>query len=147
MTVPFDEMERLVGTRFPGGTFLIERWENFLLHDVFAAGSPHEGLAHPMYAFHAPLAGMGMTYAELFALCRAESDDAVRAGTYDFEYLKPLLEGTTYSIRGEITQVERKRGARAGLFDLVTFRLEMIDQENDVAAVASNSWLFLRSEQ
>jgi hypothetical protein len=146
MTVPFIEMEQLVGTKFPGGMFTVERWENFLLHEVFAGGSPADGLAHPMYAFHAPLAGMGMSYADLFALCRAESSDAVRAGTYDFEYLKPLLEGETYAIRGEITGVERKRGARAGLFDLVTFRLEMLDEQGDAAAVASNSWLFLRSE-
>jgi acyl dehydratase len=146
MTVPLIEMEQLVGAQFPGGTFTVEPWENFLLHEVFGAGSPPDGLAHPMYAFHAPLAGMGMSYADLFAMCRAESSDAVRAGTYDFEYLKPLLEGATYTIRGEITGVERKRGARAGLFDMVTFRLDMVDEAGEVAVVASNSWLFLRSE-
>lgn len=146
MAVPFAEMQQLVGWAFPGGTFTIEPWENFLLHDVFAADPPARGLAHPLYAFHGPLAAMGLTYTELFALCRAESDDAIRAGTYDFEYLKPLHEGATYAVRGEIVSVERKRGTRAGLFDLVTFRLEMRDENDEVAVVASNSWLFLRSE-
>lgn len=146
MTVPFAEMQQLAGTQLPGGTFTIARWENFLLHDVFAAGSPPGDLAHPLYAFHAPLAAMGMSYADFFALCHAESDDAIRAGTYDFEYLLPLREGASYSIQGEIVGVERKRGARAGLFDVVTFRLEMLDEGDAVAVIATNSWLFLRSE-
>ena len=52
----------------------------------------------------------------------------------------------SYSIQGEIVGVERKRGARAGLFDVVTFRLEMLDEGDAVAVIATNSWLFLRSE-
>jgi hypothetical protein len=147
MAVPFAEMQQLVGTAFPGGRFTIERWENFLLHDVSAATSPAGELAHPIYAFHAPLAAMGWSYAEFFSLCRAESDEAIRAGTYDFEYRKPLQQGATYTIRGRITDVERKRGGRAGLFDIVTFRLEMLDEKDEIAVVAINSWLFLRSEE
>ncbi len=146
MAVPYEEMQQLVGRPFPGGTFTIERWENFLLHDVFTAPEPSDGLAHPMYAFHGPLAAMGMTFAEFFELCRAESDDAVRAGTYDFQYFRPLREGETYEVRGEITGVERKRGRRAGLFDMVSFRLEMVDASGEVALSSGNTWLFLRSE-
>ena len=146
MAVPYEEMQQLVGRPFPGGTFTIEHWENFLLHDVFTAPPPADGLAHPMYAFHAPLAGMGMSFAEFFALCRAESDEAIRAGTYDFEYHRPILEGETYEVRGEITGVERKRGRRAGLFDKVTFRLEMLEASGERALTATNVWLFLRSD-
>ena len=34
MVVPLDEMHRLVGHRFPGGSYRIDRWENFMMHDV-----------------------------------------------------------------------------------------------------------------
>ena len=81
MAVPYEEMQQLVGRPFPGGTFTIERWENFLLHDVFTAPEPSDGLAHPMYAFHGPLAAMGMTFAEFFELCRSRlAPDGVLAG-------------------------------------------------------------------
>ena len=146
MTVPFDDMRALVGYRFPGGTYTIEHWENFLVHDVTGAGAPAGGLAHPVYAFNAPLAAMGMTYQEFFDLCRAESNEAIRAGGYDFEYHQPLREGTTYRVDGSILEVDRKRGKRAGIFDLVRFQLRMTDGDGEPALTATNEWIFLRSE-
>ena len=146
MTVPFDEMRKLVGYRFPGGTYTIERWENFLVHDVTGAPPPDHGFADPIYGFSAPLAAMGVTYQELFDLCHADSNEAIRAGGYDFEYHKPLREGATYRVTGSILEIDRKRGKRAGLFDLVRFRLRMIDEEGDVALTATNEWIFLRSD-
>ena len=138
-------MQALQGYSFPGGSYTIERWENFLLHDVALDAPPQSGFGHPIYAFHAPLAAMGMTYQEFFDLCRAESADAIRAGEYDFEWRKPLREGVTYEVSGRILDVERKSGERAGVFDLVRFQLEMVDPQGDVALVATNAWIFLRS--
>lgn len=144
MPVPFETMEALVGWEFPGGEFTIEAWENFLLHDITLAPPPRHGFGHAIYAFHAPLAGMGITYQEFFDVCHAESADRIRAGEYDFRFEEPLREGVTYRISGEIEHVERKRGARAGLFDLVRFRLDMTDPDGVVACSAGNSWIFLR---
>ena len=146
MAVAVETMEALVGWQFPGGECTVEAWENFLLYDVTRGEAPRHGFAHPIYAFHAPLAGMGITYEEFFAVCHAESHDRIRAGEYDFAYLEPLREGVTYRITGEIEHVERKRGARAGLFDLVRFRLDMTDPDGTVACSAGNSWIFLREE-
>jgi hypothetical protein len=115
MPVPLDEMKSLVGFEFPGGTVDIERWENVLVHDVTGLEPPDHGYAHPIFAFSAPLAGMGMSYQEVFDLCRAESAEAVRAGGYDFDYHEPLHEGATYRTKGSIVSVDRKRGRRAGL--------------------------------
>jgi len=146
MPVPLTTMEALVGWKFPGGDFSIEGWENFLLHDIAMAPAPRHGFGHPIYAFHAPLAAMGLTYAEFFDFCHAETHDRIRAGEYDFVFNEPLREGVTYEISGEIEHVERKRGARAGLFDLVRFRLDMTDPEGVVACSAINSWIFLRED-
>lgn len=147
MTVALEEMEALVGWQFPGGTTTIEHWESFLLADVMCSPQLPGDLVHPAAGFHAPLSGMGMSFAELFSLCRAESDDAIRAGEYSYEISDPLREDVTYRVEGEIVDVTRKRGGRIGLFDLVVFRLDMIDPEGRVALSASNSWVFLRSEE
>jgi acyl dehydratase len=145
MGVTIEEMQALVGWRFPGGSYTIPRWENFLLTDAMCSPQMPGDLAHPAYGFHAPLAGMGISYAEFFELCRAESDDAIRAGEYDFEFYHPLREGQPYTIRGEITDVQRKHGKRSGTFDLVTFRLEMLDTKGRLCVAATNSWVYLRA--
>ncbi|MCP3976709.1 MAG: hypothetical protein GY720_19665 [bacterium] len=147
MAVPLETMESLVGWTFPGGEFTIEAWENFLLYDVTVGPPPRHGFGHPIYAFHAPLAGMGISYQEFFDVCHAEAPDKIRAGEYDFIYNKPLQEGVTYAISGEIEHVERKRGNRAGLFDLVKFRLDMTEPDGTVACSAGNSWIFLRDDE
>jgi hypothetical protein len=146
MPIPLAEMQALVGFEFPGGQVDIEKWENFLVHDVTGLEPPQHGYAHPVYAFNAPLSGMGLSYQELFDICHAESAEAIRAGGYDFQYHQPLREGVTYRTRGSILSVDRKRGKRAGLFDLVRFRLELLDSNDDLVLSATNEWIFLRSE-
>jgi hypothetical protein len=161
-TVSIEEMEALAGHRFPGGTFTILPWENALLCDVMVCPVPPDGLAHPAFLFHAPLAGVGLTYGDIFELCHAESDEAVRAGEYDWDVKRPLRVGITYRMSGGIDGVVRKRGRRGGLMDIVTFHIDVADVADvpdvpDVADVAGdaggdlvarvvNSWIFLRSE-
>jgi hypothetical protein len=140
-------MQKLVGHQFPGGTFTIERWENTLLCQVMACDVLPDGLAHPAYLFHAPLAGLGLKYGDIFELCHAESDEAVRAGEYQWDIHQPLRVGHTYRMSGGFTGVERKQGRRAGLMDVVSFRIEMHDDEDDaLVATVGNSWIFLRSQ-
>ena len=146
MAVSIEEMQSIVGWRFPGGTKTIEHWENFLLTDVMGSDPLPADLAHPAFCFSAPMGGMGVTMAEFFAVCRAESHEAVRAGEYLYEIHRSLREDVPYEIRGEVLSVERKRGRRAGLFDNVTFRLEMVEPGGDVAVTVTNSWLFMRTE-
>jgi len=147
MAVPIEEMQELVGRPFPGGTFTIERWESALFDDVMMSAPLPDGLAHPAYLFHAPLAGLGLSYGDIFALCRAESDEAIRAGEYRWTVHQPLRVGHTYAMSGAITAVERKRGRRAGAMDLVTFQID-VREHRDGSAVATvvNTWIFLRSE-
>jgi hypothetical protein len=147
MTVTEAEMQGLIGHRFPGGEFTIEQWENTLFCDAMQCPPLPDGLAHPSYLFHAPLAGLGVTYKEIFALGRAESDEAIRAGEYDWTIHRPLRVGTTYRMAGEFTGVQRKRGRRAGLMDVVSFRIDVHERPSDaVAATVAQSWIFLRSD-
>jgi len=139
-------MRKLVDRPFPGGTFTIERWENVLLCEVMACDVLPDDLAHPAYLFHAPLAGVGLKYGDIFALCQAESDEAVRAGEYRWDVYHPLRVGHTYRMSGGFIDVERKRGRRAGLMDVVSFRIDTRDVADDaLVATVVNSWIFLRS--
>ena len=146
MGVSIEEMRELVGQPFPGGTFTIEPWESALFTDVMESEPLPGDLAHPAYLFHAPLAGLGLRYGEIFAMCHAESDEAIRAGEYQWHIQQPLRVGRTYAMSGGITGVERKEGRRAGLMDVVTFRIDVADVADDSpVAMVVNSWIFLRS--
>jgi len=139
-------MQDLIGYAFPGGTYRIESWENFLVHDVMLVSPGKDGLAHPLYFFHIPVSGLGVTIQDIFDLCRAESPGAVRAGEYVWDIRHPLREGNTYRVAGKITAVERKSGRRSGLMDLVTFDTDIFEIDTDtLVATVSNTWIFLRA--
>jgi hypothetical protein len=144
--VTLEQMRELVGRPFPGGRFAIEHWENTLFTEVMARDPMPDGLAHPAYLFHAPLAGLGLTYGDIFELCHAESPEAIRAGEYRWTVHQPLRVGHTYAMSGAITGVERKEGRRAGKMDLVSFEIAVHDIADDSAvATVVNTWIFLRS--
>jgi hypothetical protein len=147
MTVSEEEMQALRGRRLPGGSIMIERWENTLFCDVMGVAPAPDGLAHPAFLFHLPLRGAGITIAQILALGRAETEEAVRAGEYHWELHAPLRVDVPYRVTGSVASVERKRGRRAGLMDAVTFRIEM-QREDDGTPVATThtTCLFLRSE-
>ncbi len=146
MGVDLDQMQSLVGRVFPGGSYTVQHWENVLLHDVVELELAPGGSVHPIGLFHVPLAACGWTYAEIFEICHAESDEAVRAGEYTWELLGPLREDITYDVSGAFTGVERKHSRRGGVFDKVTFRLDLVERGTGIlTARVTNSWLFLRS--
>lgn len=146
MAVSPEEMRSLVGHRFPGGIVEIEHWENVLFSDVMGTEPLPGGLAHPAFLFHTPLAGAGISIADLFTLFRAESDEAVRAGEYCWEIHRPLREGTRYRVSGEVVGMERKESRRLGPMDVASFRLDLHDAEDGgLVATTTSTWLVLRS--
>ena len=59
---------------------------------------------------------------------------------------EPLRVGHTYRMSGGFTDVVRKEGRRAGLMDIVSFRIDVHDLADDaLVATVINSWIFLRS--
>jgi hypothetical protein len=147
MGVGLDQMRALVGRRFPGGTYLVQHWEQVLLADVVEHPADPAGIVHPIGLFHVPLAACGWSYAEIFEICHAESAEAVRAGEYRWELHRPLVEDVVYDVAGEFVGVERKHGRRGGTFDKVTFQMRLTEHGTGApAATVTNSWLFLRSD-
>jgi hypothetical protein len=139
-------LHRVIGYRFPGGSFTIAPYEHWLTCDVVLAEPARAGTAHPMYVYYAALGGMGISLDELFALVGATADDGVMFGEAAIEIAKPLVVGATYEVRGEVTGAERKSGRRAGVFDIVTFALDVIDEQGAVCGTSTNSFVFPRRE-
>ena len=130
-------------TAFPGGTTVIERWENHLLCDALGVEPLPDGLAHPAFLFHASLRGVDLTIKEMLAIGKPESEDAVRAGGYRWTLHQPLKVDTPYRCTGEVTKFERKEGRRAGVMDLMTIRIELTKDQEPVAT-ADTTCVFLR---
>ena len=133
----------LIGRQFPAGTFTIKPHESWLTCDAILSPPLPDGLAHPMYAYYAALGGMGLTIEQLFEIAHSSADDGPMFGEGGVEIHRPLQVGETFTIRGGIEDVVRKSG-RSGTFDIVSFRLDLIDQEGSVAAVSTNSFIFPR---
>jgi hypothetical protein len=146
MTIAVEEIEALVGKPFPGGRYTIEPYKHWLMQDAVGGSVAREGEASPMEVYYGALAGMGLSVDELFHLVGATADDGPMFGEAGIEANRPLLIGESFDVSGGITGVVRKEGRKAGVFDIVSFRLELRDEQGEVAAVSSNSFIFPRRD-
>ncbi|MBM3677545.1 MAG: hypothetical protein FJW96_06625 [Actinobacteria bacterium] len=141
-----EELEALIGKPFPGGTYAIEPYQHWLMMDAVGGAATRTGTANPMYVYYAALAGMGISVDELFHLVGATAEDGPMFGETTLEAIKPLEVGATYSVSGGITSVIRKEGRKAGVFDIVEFRLELRDASGELVGVNTNSFIFPRRD-
>ena len=146
MAIAVAELEALIGTSFPGGTYTIEPYRHWLMQDAVGGPPAREGDASAMEVYYGALAGMGITVTELFTLVGATADDGPMFGEAGIELERPLRIGETYAISGGITGVVRKEGRKAGVFDIVTFRLELTGEDGELAGVSTNSFIFPRRD-
>jgi hypothetical protein len=121
-----EELDALVGTPFPGGTYTVEPYVNWLTCDcVLAPALAAIGAAHPLLVYMAGQAGIGLSLAELFAVCRASSEDGPMLGEWGMQLNRSLEVGAEYALSGGITDVVRKTGKKTGVFDVVRFGIEL----------------------
>jgi acyl dehydratase len=141
-----DQLAALVGHRFPGGTYRVAHWENWLLTDCTGREQLPDDLVHPIVLFHAPILGAGTSITELFRLGGASgAGGSVGLLGYDWEYLRPLREDVDYRVEGGIVAAERRTTPAGAVADHVAFRIELSDTEGLVARV-TNRWQFRRTE-
>lgn len=139
-----DLVKEAMGHRFPGGEYIIEHWENFLLTACTGAALMQDGAVHPIALFHVPILGAGTTIAEMFSLGRADSDMSISIESYDWRLEEPLREDTTYRINGGITDVTRVRPDHGSPYDRIVF--DFCVEHTDRQAVASSTiiWHYRR---
>lgn len=148
MAPPDATLSALVGHAFPGGAYRIAHWENFLLTEATGCDPMPDALAHPAHLFHVPIAAVGTSIAELFALAETDSDASVTIDYYDWEYFEPLREDVTYSGRGGITEHEHRAPEGSGpAIDSFTYCIELLREGGALAARASFRWHFWRFEE
>lgn len=139
-----DELASLVGHRFPGGTYRVAHWENWLLTDCTGREPLPDGIVHPIVLFHAPILGAGTSIAELFRLGRASGESgSVGLVGYDWTYVEPLREDVEYRVDGGIVTAERCAGASGEVTDHVAFRIELA-RDGAPSAAVTNRWVFRR---
>lgn len=139
-----EAIEALAGHRFPGGVYRIPHWENVLLTGCTGADLLPDGMAHPSFLFHLPIAGSGTSIAEMFALGQAESDHSIMIESYDWEFFQPLREDTEYRVEGCITSAERRRDGNRE-YDRLQFRFDITQPSMAPVARSTITWHYTRN--
>ena len=139
-----EAIQALVGHAFPGGKYTIAHWENFLLTECTGAEPLPGGIVHPVALFHVPILGAGTSIGEMFALGQAESDSSIGIESYDWEIRRPLKEDVEYTIRGKVTEADRRTSDR-GTWDRIQFRFDLADPDGEATASSTITWLYRRS--
>ncbi len=140
-----EEITALAGHQFPGGTYKIEHWENFLLTGCTGAELLPNGIVHPVALFHVPILGAKTSIAEMFELGRAESNLSIIPESYDWEMFEPLKEEVTYDISGKIIVAQRRQNDQGGTYDWVQFCFEITSPEKFLSARTTMAWQFTRN--
>lgn len=146
MSITESDLAAIVGRPIPGGSYTIEPYVDWLLNDVVEA-VPSGEIAHPLFAYVAVARGKGITWDELFAICGATAADGPMFGEHETELRRPLRIGETFTVHGEFVSADRKQGQRAGVFDIIGFRLTLTDEDGAVAATTYNSIVFPRRSE
>jgi len=137
-------MRALVGHRFPGGTYRIEHWENFLLSEATGIDPLPDRLAHPAHLFHVAINGVGTTITELFRLAESVAGDPVSIDFYDWRTHTPLREDETYSLAGGIAEFTRSAREGSPVRDSFTYEIDIDDLEGARVAEVAFRWHYWR---
>ena len=142
---PQEEIQALVGHEFPGGTYTIAHWENFLLTECTGADPLPNGQVHPAAMFHVPILGANTTIGEMFALGQAENDASIGIESYDWELFSPLFEETAYDITARITEADRRDEEGGRLYDRIQFVFNLADPDGNLVARSTVTWTYNRT--
>jgi hypothetical protein len=145
--MPPTDYSHVIGHRFPGGTTVVPAWMNRLWGDAVAADDDPAPHVHPVLVYYAAVQGSGVTFQDIFDLMGASGDSGIMVGEQRFEFTRPLEVGKEYEVEGGITDVVRKEGRRAGVFDIATFELRVLEPGSaEPLAVSTTSFVFPRRE-
>ena len=144
---PREEIQALVGHEFPGGTYTIAHWENFLLTECTGTTPLPNGQVHPAAMFHVPILGANTSIGEMFSRGQAENDASIGIESYDWELFAPLYEETPYDITATITEADRCDIEGGRLYDRIQFVFNLADPDGNLAARSTVTWTYNRTRQ
>ena len=139
-----ESMQARVGYRFPGGTYRIEHWENFLLSEATGIDPLPDRLAHPAHLFHVAINGVGTSISELFALAESKPGAPVSIDYYDWQIDAPLREDEAYTLSGGITNFERSETDGSPTRDSFVYEIDLATVDGSRVAQVAFRWHFWR---
>jgi hypothetical protein len=142
-----DDYSHLVGHRLPTGRVSVPRLMNRLWADS-ALGPDPAPYVHPVLVYFAAIEGSNLRIQDLFDLMEAPADSGVVMGEQKLTFRAPLEVEREYEVDGEVVDVVRKQGRRAGAFDVMTivFRLRE-DGGSPPLAESTITFIFPRAVQ
>ena len=99
---------------------------------------------HPAWLFPGPIAAVGTSLRELFALFRAESDEAIRGGGFEWTIHAPPARGRPLSRLGRGDRGRAQAEPSLGAMDVTRFRIEITAAGGVPVASIGSTWLVLR---
>lgn len=132
------------GLVFPGGRYRILGEENAALCAALGSAADPGGRAHPIYYYIATQVAMGLSVAELCALCEFDVADGPLITQSDANYERELRVDRDYLVGGEILSVVRKPSRTFGVVDLLTYRLDLREAGGELAVSCTNHWVLPR---
>jgi hypothetical protein len=140
-----DRLATLPGTLLPEGTFTITAEADRELGEALGS-APSAGAPHPVWAYIATQRGIGISVADLCALADFDVADGPMLGSVEMAYARPLELDVEYRVVGEVVDIERKHGRKAGTFDVMTYRERLIAPDGAEAASSTNTFILPRRE-
>ncbi len=139
-----ETIKALVGHEFPGGEYLIEHWENFLLTECTGGEPMQNNVVHPVSLFHVPIYACNTTITEMMKLGHADSADSIMIESYEWDMLHPLKENVSYKGNGRITEAARCVGKTGNIYDRIQFLFELVDPEGELTVRSAITWYYIR---
>jgi hypothetical protein len=131
---------------FPGGRYRISREENLALCAAVEAQPDPAGRAHPIFYYIASQSAMGLSVAELCALCDFDIADGPMITQSNVVFDGEMLVDREYVVSGEIVSLVRKPSRTFGAVDLLTFNLQLEDADGGICATCTNQWVLPRRD-
>lgn len=145
--MPITPLPDVAGRSLDGPGFTITEEENRALCASLGVAPGANGAAHPIYFYVATQVGMGLSVAELCAVCDFDVEDGPMMAGTKADYAAPLVTGRHYDVRGEIVGLTRKQSRKLGTMDLLEFRLHLdLPGEGRVCTV-TNTWVLPRGQE
>jgi hypothetical protein len=138
-------VSHLAGTELRAGSFTITPADQEQLVSALGRGVA-SGDPHPIWAYIAAQRGIGIGVAELCALADFDVDDGPMLGSVELTYAAPLELGVEYTVTGEVVDLERKHGRKAGTFDVLTFRERLLAPGGAEVASTTNTFILPRRD-
>jgi hypothetical protein len=137
---------QLEGYELPGGKFRLEPYEAWLGEEAMQSQGGSASL-NITWVLIAGLKGMGISIADLVALAGAKVEDGVLFGEVGLEQQVPLVVETHYSVSGRILGITRHQGKRAGVFDILSFEVDIQGPDGRLHAQLTCSFILTRESQ